>query len=133
MLIFQFVSYYTIGKESLRVHYFDYFKSLAIHTGEIGIYLEKEMSDSEKRIIESKLENRYDSVSFTNDSIVAHEKFYDESEILMLDYRIEYEFPFHALIYEGNGSYGYAETWTSEFYWILGKWVLINRTNTGQS
>jgi hypothetical protein len=129
---YQIGSYYLDGKDCIYVSYYKFFAPLIGNVDKLGIKSNIELQDTEKEKIKDYLENKYLTVDFMQDSIVAN-NYVTFNNNAVVEISVDFKFPFRAVIYENFRSEGYVEVWESDLTWFLGQWVLKQRVNIGQS
>lgn len=135
LLILQSTSFYFYGKKTIVYKYFDKVDYNNYHKGVIGVFDNNAFSVEEKKEIEERLLKRYSSVYFTSDTGKYENTFRLGGNVdnWGLSYKIEYIFPFIAIVNEEQGTLYYGEFWETKLIWCFYRWIKIKRECTLQS
>ncbi len=132
LTLYQTVSYFAYGKRKIEICYYEHFSPLIKDINNLNVQSKTELTYLEKQEIKEILASNYNVISFSEDTI-KHEKDGLDKEITTLGISVNYEFPFHAVVYENLRTENYIEVWKSELNWFMGKWILKQRINIGQT
>jgi len=120
LLLFQFGSYYFLGKKSASVSYCKHIHPLIKNVGKVVVFVNAELKSSEISSIKNSLNKEFDIVAvITNPNELS--KYVKDSKITLISITADFKFPYRATINELTKSNDYLEVWESKMYWILGK------------
>ncbi len=131
--LFNTLTYYLIGKNRLHTHYFADHENYVPKQTAVGILTIHPFNNSEKKEIRHSLKNQYDRVVFVSDSIDWNSNYRVSDSIYAIEYKIQFNAPFKATVYSGNGALFYGENWETRYFWCFIGWVLLSNENKGQS
>ena len=130
VILFQVGSYFLYGKRDIEVCYYKNFTPLLYGIERLHIYSTADLMTCEKQEIKQILEPKYTIDEFSNENMQLDRA---DNKTVTLQIKVNYDFPFRAVVYENVRTATYLEVWKSEFCWLLGKWVLVEKVNVGQS
>lgn len=136
VIVIQTITFYTIGESSLVKEIGSNYESYVLQYKEnklkdIGIV--SELNPTKIQVVKYFREFEHYNLKICKSAS-------DCSDLLETDYFYLYCFDFETknpfkinLINEGEFAKEYGATWNSKYIWIIYKWILIEKTNTGIS